>query len=63
MTAGQLGILLAYPTGTVVRDGSGCVWGKKYMFWQRFGSLGDYDCSALVWPVEVIWKPAPVVVP
>jgi hypothetical protein len=57
VTADQLGTLLAYPSGTVVRDASGCVWGKKWQLWQRFGSLGEYAPTALVWPCEVIWNP------
>lgn len=62
MSPEQLGRFFAYAPGTVLRDGSGCVWGKKWHLWQRFGSLGDYDPEAIVLPVDVLYAPDSVTV-
>ena len=35
----------------------GEVWRKKWLLWQRFGSLGDYDYTAIVRPWTVLFSP------
>lgn len=57
MTQVELATSLAYKSGTVVRDASGEVWRKKWLLWQRFGSLGDYDTTAIVTPWTVLYEP------